>query len=97
MHRPAARHADRAFVRRAVHPQHPREVVLVADAGAFPSATAAMRAGAAKLGLSAPQAGRLPRPVSASSTGSVTKTGPDWWVVYPAGILSARLWPVSVT
>ena len=37
MHRPAARHADRAFVRRAVHPQHPRAVVLVANAGAFPS------------------------------------------------------------
>src|SRR5215469_1024371 len=44
MHRPAARHSDRAFVRRAVHSQNPRAVVLVANAGAFPSATAAMRA-----------------------------------------------------
>jgi hypothetical protein len=34
--------ADRAFVRRAVHPQNPRAVVLVANTGAFPSATAAI-------------------------------------------------------
>ena len=31
VHRPAARHADRAFVRRAVHPRHSGAVVLVAD------------------------------------------------------------------
>ena len=43
MHRPAARHADRAFVRRAVHPANPRAVVLVADPGAFPSVTAGER------------------------------------------------------
>ena len=43
MHRPAARHADRAFVRRAVHPQNPRAVVLVANTGAFPSTTAALK------------------------------------------------------
>jgi hypothetical protein len=45
MHRPAARHADRAFVRRAMHPSHSRALVLVANTGAFPSATAAIRAG----------------------------------------------------
>ena len=44
MHRPAARHADRAFVRGAVHHQNPRAVVLVADAGACPSTTAAISA-----------------------------------------------------
>jgi muconolactone delta-isomerase len=44
MHTPAARHADRAFVRRAVHPQNPRAVVLVADTGAYSSATAAIAA-----------------------------------------------------
>ena len=32
VHRPAARHADRAVVRRAVHPRHSGSVVLVADA-----------------------------------------------------------------
>src|ERR1700759_5290192 len=49
MHRPAARHADRAFVRRAVHPQHPREMVLVANAGTFPSGTPAIRASSTKI------------------------------------------------
>jgi hypothetical protein len=39
-----ARHSDRAFVRRAVHSQNPRAVVLVANPGVLPSATAAMRA-----------------------------------------------------
>src|SRR5262245_12428918 len=43
MHRPTARHADRAFVHRAVHPQNSRAVVLVADAGALSSAAAALR------------------------------------------------------
>ena len=42
LHRPAARHADRAFVRRAVRHQDPRAVVLVANAGAFPSANPAV-------------------------------------------------------
>ena len=40
LHRAAARHADRAFLRRAVHPANPWAVVLVANAGAFPSVAA---------------------------------------------------------
>ena len=39
LHRPASRHADRAFVRRAVHPCHTGTVVLVANTGAFPPTT----------------------------------------------------------
>ena len=39
MHRPAARHADRALVRSAMHPADHGAVVLVADAGAFPAVT----------------------------------------------------------
>jgi hypothetical protein len=52
VHRLAPRHADRAFVHRALHPQDSRAMVLVADIGAFSPAAAAVRSRREPMNLS---------------------------------------------